>query len=183
MKFVTLGMMLSFFVFRYYFTFVKGKRSREKVTSGIFVGRKLIEICICFLIPALLLLEVIKTNISPALYYVGILFSFFGLFLMAWTRFNRSTDWGFMGDTSGEQLLTSGPYQLTRHPYYLGAIFYGVGLYLQLHYFFVLLMLLVIAFISHVIRKEEDFLEKKFGSQYLDYKKRVGIFPWFYPIK
>lgn len=180
MKLITLAALLVFAVFRYAFTLIKGKRDRKKVTTFIYFGRKLIEVSIYFLIPTLLLLEIVKTNIYTPVYYLGILFSFTGLFLMIWTRFDRDIDWGFMGDNSGGNLFTEGPYRFTRHPYYLGAIFVGVGLYLQLNYFLAILMLPVIFFILHVIRKEDSFLENKFGSKYTDYKNKVGVFPWFY---
>ncbi len=85
-----------------------------------------------------------------------------------------------MGDDSGDTLFTGGPYKFTRHPYYIGAILTGVGIYLQLNYWLVFLMAPVIFFILHVIKKEDHFLERKFGATYSEYKKRVGLIPWFY---
>lgn len=85
-----------------------------------------------------------------------------------------------MGDDSGEVLFTGGPYRFTRHPYYIGAILVGIGLYLQLNYVLAILMLPVIIFMIYVMKKEDNFLEQKFGQTYLEYKQKVGIFPWFY---
>lgn len=150
------------------------------VTSIIYWGRKIIEIFISFLIPILLLLEIIKTNTTNLSYYLGVLFSLLGLSLMIWTRFNRNKDWGFMGDDSGDVLFTNGPYKFTRHPYYVGAALTGIGIYLQLNYGLALLMLPVIIFMLYVIKREDSFLENKFGNRYTEYKSKVGIIPWFY---
>lgn len=180
MKLVTLIILVAFIVFRNSFTLIQGKRDRKMVTMFIYGGRKLIEIFISFLIPILLLLEIIKTHILNPFYYVGIFISVIGLTFMAWTRFNRNKDWGFMGDDSGDTLFIGGPYRFTRHPYYIGAICTGIGIYLQLNYWMTFLMLPVLFFILYVIKKEDTFLEHKFGLSYLEYKKKVGIFPWFY---
>ena len=180
MKLITIIILLLFFIFRNSFTLFKGKRSIAKVTSFIYWGRKLIEIFICFLIPIFLLLEIIETNISFTFYYIGVVISILGLLLMVSTRFNRDKDWGFMGDDTGNVLFTDGPYKFTRHPYYMGAIFVCIGLYLQLNYVLVLMMIPVVLFIMYSIKKEDLFLESKFGQKFVEYKNKVGIFPWFY---
>jgi protein-S-isoprenylcysteine O-methyltransferase Ste14 len=140
----------------------------------------LIEVFISFAIPFLLLFEIIPTNISIPVYCTGVVLSVIGLWLMIWTRFNRNKDWGFMGDKAGNVLFTGGPYRLTRHPYYIGAIFTGIGIYLQLNYLLAFLMIPVILFIGYVIKKEDRFLEEQFGQQYKAYKEKVGVTPWFY---
>ncbi len=180
MKSITLIILLAFIIFRNSFTTLQGKRDRTRVTSFIYWGRKLIEIFVSFLIPILLLLEIIKTDIYIPFYYTGILLSVTGLSFMMWTRFNRNRDWGFMGDDSGDRLFTEGPYRFTRHPYYVGAVLAGIGIYLQLNYILTILMLPTILFMLHVIKKEDYFLENKFGSKYSEYKQKVGISPWFY---
>jgi len=179
MKFITLLILLVFIGFRNSFTVFKGKRPRTKVTSFIYWGRKSIEIVISFLVPAFILFGFIETKTTAALYSIGLIASLFGLMLMVWTRLCRDKDWGFMGDDSGERLFVDGPYQLSRHPYYAGAIFVGIGLYLQLNYLLALLMLPVVLFILHVTKKEEDFLQNKFGEEYKEYKRRVGFLPWW----
>lgn len=180
MKLITITILLIFFIFRNSFTLIKGKRNIKNVTSFIYVGRKLIEIGIFFIVPILVLLEIVKPLVYLPFYYLGVAISIVGLLLMIWTRLNRNKDWGFMGDSSGSELFTGGPYQVTRHPYYMGAIFVGVGVYLQLHYIFVFLTVPTILFVMHVIRKEDVFLEKEFGSKFVEYKNKVGLFPWFY---
>lgn len=138
----------------------------------------MIEIFISFLIPFLLILGILDTKIYAPLYYLGLAVSIIGLWFMVWTRFNRNKDWGFMGDKSGEVLFTDGVYRFTRHPYYFGAVMVGIGLYLQLNYQYVLLMVPVVLFIQYVIKVEDRHLEEKFGQKFIDYKNKVGVIPW-----
>lgn len=177
---LTAIILITFIIFRNSFTLIKGKRNIKKVTSFIYIGRKVIEIFISFLIPILLIFNVIDQKIIIPLYYLGVTISIIGLIFMFFTRFYRNKDWGFMGDDSGDTFFTSGPYEFTRHPYYIGAIFVAIGIYLQLNYLLVVLIIPVIFFILHVIKKEEFFLQKKFGNKFMEYKGKVGIFPWFY---
>ena len=72
-------------------------------------------------------------------------------------------------------LVFSGPYRFTRNPMYLGFIVLYAGLALWFSAVWALLLLPgVIAGIQyHVIAREEQYLERKFGEQYLRYKARV----------
>jgi protein-S-isoprenylcysteine O-methyltransferase Ste14 len=180
MKIITLIILLTFIIFRNSFTLLKGKRKRVSVTTFIYLGRKMIEIFVYLLIPILLLMELLKTNIYPPVYFLGLGLSILGLGFMVWTRLYRNKDWGFMGDEAGNSLFTHGAYRFTRHPYYIGAILVGIGLYLQLNYFLVILMLPVVFFILYVIKKEDAYLQEQFGQEYIAYKNKVGIIPWFY---
>jgi len=181
MHILTTIILITFFILRNSFTLLKGKRKIKHITSFVYIGRKLIEVVICILIPLLILTGFIDKNISETIYYFGVVVSIVGLIFMTWTRLRRDRDWGFMGDDSGSSLFIDGPYKYTRHPYYVGAIFVGVGLYLQLNYILVILMLPVMLFIVFIIRREEQFLTDHFGKKFLDYKSKVGIFPWWYP--
>lgn len=180
MQLLSFILLLAFILLRNSFTIFKGNRERTKVEGLIYWGRKLIEVSIYFAIPGLLLLGVIPKNTSQVAYVLGVLLSLKGLFFMLWTRLSRDKDWGFMGDDSGETLFTGGPYAYTRHPYYAGAILVGIGLYLQLNYWLALLMIPIMFFIAYVIKKEDAFLEQRFGQTFLAYKNKVGVFPWFY---
>ena len=75
-------------------------------------------------------------------------------------------------------IVTSGPYRHTRNPGYLGmALIYG-GIALLAGALWVLTPLpVVLAVIDRaVIAREERYLERKFGREYLDYK--AGVRRW-----
>ena len=72
-------------------------------------------------------------------------------------------------------IATDGPYRFTRNPAYLGMALVYVGIALCSQALWVLLPLpFVLAIVDRgVIAREERYLERKFGQEYLDYKRRV----------
>ena len=72
-------------------------------------------------------------------------------------------------------LVTSGPYQFTRNPMYLGmAVLYAaLALALGVIWALAVLPLVILAVDRLVIAREEPYLERKFGEQYREYKGRV----------
>ena len=85
------------------------------------------------------------------------------------------------GDTAVEPwrettaIVTDGPYRFTRNPGYLGMALVYAGIALASECMWVLAPLpLVLAVIDRgVIAREERYLERKFGEDYLGYKRRV----------
>ncbi|MFZ5903069.1 MAG: methyltransferase family protein [Chloroflexota bacterium] len=76
---------------------------------------------------------------------------------------------------SVKTLVLNGPYRFSRNPIYLGFVCTLIGLPLALGTFWgaVLSPLLVLGLDSLVIRREEAYLEKKFGDEYAGYRSRV----------
>jgi protein-S-isoprenylcysteine O-methyltransferase Ste14 len=72
-------------------------------------------------------------------------------------------------------IVTTGPYRLTRNPAYLGMALVYIGIALLADSLWVLVPLPVVLLIIDrmVIAREERYLERKFGQEYLDYKRRV----------
>lgn len=72
-------------------------------------------------------------------------------------------------------IIREGPYGYTRNPLYVAMSLLHLGVSLWVNSLFMLLMLLpALAVISRgVIDREERYLEKKFGKEYLDYKASV----------
>jgi protein-S-isoprenylcysteine O-methyltransferase Ste14 len=72
-------------------------------------------------------------------------------------------------------IVTTGPYRLTRNPAYVGMTLVYIGIAVLAEALWVLLPLpLVLAIVDRgVIAREERYLERKFGQEYLDYKRRV----------
>ncbi|MEW5940258.1 MAG: isoprenylcysteine carboxylmethyltransferase family protein, partial [Chloroflexota bacterium] len=72
-------------------------------------------------------------------------------------------------------IVSSGPYRFSRNPIYLGFVCALIGLPLALGTYWgaMLSPLLALGLNALVIRREEAYLEKKFGEAYARYKSRV----------
>jgi protein-S-isoprenylcysteine O-methyltransferase Ste14 len=72
-------------------------------------------------------------------------------------------------------LVTDGPFQFTRNPLYIGLTTIYVGISLSTGVLWLLVTLLPALAVVHwkIVRREEQFLEAKFGVTYRDYKARV----------
>lgn len=72
-------------------------------------------------------------------------------------------------------IVTSGPYRLTRNPAYLGMalIFVGIALLADSLWALVTLPLVIAVIDRGVIAREERYLERKFGTEYTDYRASV----------
>ena len=73
-------------------------------------------------------------------------------------------------------IVTAGPFRYTRNPIYvgLGLLFVGVTLALNDEWGLVALVPLLVVMHLGVIRREERYLELKFGGDYLRYKTDVA---------
>jgi len=73
------------------------------------------------------------------------------------------------------QLVDRGPFRITRNPMYLQMILICVGIAVILGNVWILIMTPFSAWVLQrfAILPEEVYLERKFGSQYLAYKRRV----------
>ena len=72
-------------------------------------------------------------------------------------------------------LVTSGVYRFTRNPMYLGMAAFYIGIAVAAGWIWALFLLplVLIAIDRLVIAREEPYLERKFGQEYVEYKKRV----------
>jgi len=76
-------------------------------------------------------------------------------------------------------IITSGPFRYTRNPLYVTLSFVIIGLGIWLDNIWIIAMLVPVLILMHygVIKKEEQYLTKKFGDKYLKYKETVPR--WF----
>ena len=72
-------------------------------------------------------------------------------------------------------LVTTGPYRITRNPLYLGMLCGYLGGTSLVNSVYLLTFLPIVLVVMHfgVIRREEAYLEKLFGDDYLAYRRRV----------
>ena len=77
--------------------------------------------------------------------------------------------------TSSKNIIAVGIYNWTRNPMYLGLIFFqfGLGLVLKFEIISAFSLLTFIIFNYFVVKREEEYLERKFEDIYLVYKKKV----------
>ncbi len=85
---------------------------------------------------------------------------------------------------SKDKLITNGIYKYARHPRYIEHPLWALGLGLTFGYFNLIwfFLYLLVSFVS-VAYFEEQELIKRYGEQYLEYKKKVPAFfirliPW-----
>ena len=73
-------------------------------------------------------------------------------------------------------IATAGPFGFTRNPIYVGLGVLYLGITLALNSWWGLALLLSTLLVMHVgvIRREERYLERTFGSDYLRYKQSVA---------
>lgn len=72
-------------------------------------------------------------------------------------------------------LQTTGIYRFTRNPMYLGMLllYCGIGVFKGSWWTFIVMPLLIMTVQLYVIMKEEHYLQRAFGKEYLLYKKKV----------
>ncbi len=72
-------------------------------------------------------------------------------------------------------IVTSGVFRISRNPIYLGMLLLCAGIAIAANSLWVLVLALPFALILQkgVIEREEEYLERKFGTKYLDYKAKV----------
>jgi len=75
------------------------------------------------------------------------------------------------------QLVTTGLYQFTRHPQYLGILLVTSGLLLQWLTIPTAVMWPILAYLYYrLARMEERAMEESFGNRYREYKRKVPMF-------
>ena|SRR3972149_3768663 len=71
-------------------------------------------------------------------------------------------------------LKTKGIYQVSRNPMYLGGFVMCIGSCVySIHIVNFILFVITVVIHHSIVLKEEQFLEKRFGSSWLNYKKKV----------
>ena len=99
-----------------------------------------------------------------------------GVVLNGWfLRTIRDADVPIRTDKPVPRITTEGPFRYSRNPSYLALamIYAGIAVLRNSPWAILLLPLVLVVIQREVIGREERYLERTFGEQYLDYKGRV----------
>lgn len=98
-----------------------------------------------------------------------------GTVILFLSTFKLKSDLVFgLSSSSKHKLQTNGIYSLSRHPFYLGFIFILFSSCLLIPHYLNILAFLGAWIIHHFIMiKEEEFLIRQYGDEYIQYTKRV----------
>ena len=114
---------------------------------------------------------------APARYWLGgfvVFAGVLGLGIHAVVLFRRSGQSELPWKPT-PSIVDSGPYRVTRNPMYLHMVLACVGCSIILSNVWILVLTPICALVlqQFAILPEEEYLERKFGDEYLDYKRRV----------
>jgi protein-S-isoprenylcysteine O-methyltransferase Ste14 len=112
---------------------------------------------------------------SPGASILGAALELLGIALMVWAT--RTAGRTKLADDA--QLITEGPYRLSRHPMYVAWTFSYVGLLLILDSGWLLVLIPILALWVHrETGKEEHRLVESFGPAYVQYQDKVRRYLW-----
>jgi protein-S-isoprenylcysteine O-methyltransferase Ste14 len=110
------------------------------------------------------------------MHFAGIALLYVGLALIVWAALQfRSHGTSIRPDRGSSALIADGPFALTRNPFYLGeaVALAGAGFAANRLGPILVAPLFALAVDRLAIRREEAYLERRFGDHYLAYKDRV----------
>jgi protein-S-isoprenylcysteine O-methyltransferase Ste14 len=135
----------------------------------IFLSFFLIAVALKHFIPLVGIVAPIRQIIGAVLAVVG--FSMIALALLKF-REHRTT---VLPDASASSMIQDGIFARTRNPIYLAfaLLYFASAFCFQVVWAFLLFPFLLAAIKMYVIRREEAYLERRFGQEYLGYKGKV----------
>jgi protein-S-isoprenylcysteine O-methyltransferase Ste14 len=151
---------------------------KEKDNPGIYIPPPLIYAAI-FLIALFLQKKasiddtVFKTRLTMI---AGVLFFAAAVFFLSRSlvQFIRTRN-SVVTVKPAESLQTSGIYRATRNPMYVGLVLVYLGLTCLIGNWWniILLPVLLLTIQEYVMKREEKYLTRKFGPEYINYKQKV----------
>lgn len=113
---------------------------------------------------------------SNARYWLGGILLAAGIFLAMWGRRVMERAGTNVNPTlPSTALVATGPFLFSRNPLYVALTLMYVGLALLANALWVLVLIVPVLVVLHygVVRREERYLETKFGDAYREYRSRV----------
>ncbi len=135
----------------------------------IYLGFLALGLGLNWIWPYPLLPQSLRYTLGGALFALGI-----ALALASIRRF-KAVGTSFHTHKPATAILTDGPDRISRKPIYIGltAAYAGIGIAADAPWVWVLLLPTLVVMHYGVIAREERYLERKFGKEYLDYKACV----------
>ncbi len=125
-----------------------------------------------------------RTSIHLSLEISGLLLYLAGNALMCWALATMQGHFQVLGRSPrpADQLITSGPYKLVRHPMYTSVLSLSLGLALLTQSLAIFAIFWVyLALILRLVASEEEGLRRAYGKSFAAYQIRVGkIVPLLY---
>ena len=112
---------------------------------------------------------------NPILVKIGWVLLFISLIIVWFAQSHMANSWRIgIEEDNKTKLVTNGMFSISRNPIFLGIMIANIGMFFVIPNAFTLLIIsLSTVSINTQIRLEEDFLKKEFGSEYLEYIKKV----------
>ncbi len=113
---------------------------------------------------------------SQILHVVGLVFLLGGLGLAVWARVYLGRNWGMpMTQKDEPELVTSGPYQLVRHPIYSGILLAMLGTSLALTLYWLIAFVVASVYFIYSATVEERIMATSFPATYPGYRTKTKM--------
>jgi protein-S-isoprenylcysteine O-methyltransferase Ste14 len=115
-------------------------------------------------------------NTDPWRAALGLFLFALGLGFAVWARVNIGRNWGTpMSQKAEPELVTSGPYRLTRHPIYSGILLGTIGTSVALSWLWLIATALAGIYFIYSATVEERYLAAQFPDSYPAYKRSTKM--------
>lgn len=153
-----------------------GKRDAAGVIAPpplIYLAALVIGVALHYLVPTRFIPRGLAHGLGAALMLIAVCLFFWGLRAMRHAGTSVSTR------VPTTALVRTGPFRFSRNPLYVSLTLFYLGIALATRSLWALLLLVVVLVVIQrgVIEREEQYLERKFGADYLRYKEQVRR--WF----
>jgi len=135
----------------------------------IFVIGLLVGFAITYFVPTPSISFPGSTGLGSALIAIGL-----ATIVLSGRTFRRSGTTVLPGQPA-TRLVIAGPYRYSRNPIYAGMSSTYLGIAILLHSLWIIVLLPAVLWVLFrtVVRSEEEYLERRFGDDYLNYKRSV----------
>ena len=150
-----------------------------KGKNGVVLGIELTMKAATIAVPVAEVISIYRNTIWGASWfrYTGLVVAVLGDIIFITSVFTMKDSWrAGVSRTDKTKLVTSGIYQISRNPAFLGfdLVYIGICMMFFNWILFCVSAFAILMFHLQIINVEEDFLQEAFGAEYLEYKKSVN---------